>query len=78
MNALKEKRLRCAIPTQKEVAAILGVRASAVSKWECGLTKPRADKLPRIAELYGCTIEELLADEVKKDDGSSKDTENSS
>lgn len=62
MNVMKERRLRGAIPTQGEVAKILGVGASSVSKWECGLAKPRADKLPQIAKLYGCTIEELLAD----------------
>lgn len=62
MNVMKERRLRGAIPTQREVAAALGVKESAVSKWERGLSKPRADKLPIIAKLYGCTIEELLAD----------------
>lgn len=61
MNVMRERRLRGAIPTQREVAKILGVKESAVSKWERGVTKPRADKLPVIAKLYGCTIEELLA-----------------
>lgn len=65
MNIMKERRLRGAIPTQHEVARLLGVEASAVSKWERGLAKPRADKLPTLAKLYGCTIEELLADETK-------------
>lgn len=62
MNVMKERRLRGAIPTQREVALILGVKESAVSKWERGLSKPRADKLPILAKLYGCSIEELLAD----------------
>ena len=62
MNVMKERRLRGAIPTQREVALILGVKESAVSKWERGLSKPRADKLPTLAKLYGCSIEELLAD----------------
>lgn len=62
MNAMRERRLRGAVPTQREVAQALGVKESAVSKWERGLAKPRADKLPQIAKLYGCTIEELLAD----------------
>lgn len=62
MNVMRERRLRGAIPTQQEVARILGVQASAVSKWERGIAKPRANKLPMIAKLYGCTIEELLAD----------------
>lgn len=67
MNVMRERRLRGAIPTQREVAKILGVKESAVSKWERGVSKPRADKLPVIAKLYGCTIEELLAsgDEAK-------------
>lgn len=67
MNVMRERRLRGAILTQREVAKILGVKESAVSKWERGVSKPRADKLPVIAKLYGCTIEELLAsgDEAK-------------
>ena len=63
MNVMRERRLRGAIPTQKEVAKALGVKESAVSKWERGLAKPRADKPPQIAKLYGCTIEELLTDD---------------
>ena len=63
MNVMRERRLRGAIPTQREVAQQLGVKESAVSKWERGISKPRADKLPALARLYGCTIEELLADD---------------
>ena len=63
MNVMRERRLRGAIPTQREVARILGVKESAVSKWERGVSKPRADKLPMLAKLYGCNIEELLASE---------------
>ena len=61
MNVMRERRLRGAIPTQREVAKAVGVQESAVSKWERGLAKPRADKL------YGCTIEELLADDVNQE-----------
>ena len=66
MNAMRERRLRGVIPTQREVARQLGVSESAVNKWERGLAKPRADRLPQIAKLYGCTIEELLVDEVSE------------
>ncbi|MCX4256474.1 MAG: helix-turn-helix transcriptional regulator [Oscillospiraceae bacterium] len=62
MNVMKKMRLLGNVPSQGEVAKALGVQQSAVSKWEVGLAKPRADKLPAIAKLYGCTIEELLAD----------------
>ena len=54
MNVMKERRLRGAIPTQLEVAKAVGVKPSAVSKWERGLAKPRADKLPQLAKLYAC------------------------
>lgn len=64
MNVMRECRLRGAIPTQQEVAKAVGVKASAVSKWERGISKPRADKLPLLAKLYGCSIEELLASDT--------------
>lgn len=63
MNVMRERRLRAAIPTQQEVAKAMGVQVSTISKWERGLAKPRADKLPMLAKLYCCTIEELLADD---------------
>ena len=63
MNIMRERRLRGAIPTQREVAKLLGVKESSVSKWERGVAKPRADKLSSLAKLYGCSIEELLADD---------------
>lgn len=67
MNGLKERRLRAAIPTQREVAVVLGVKPSAVSKWERGLSMPRADKLVALANLYGCTVEQLLESSAPDD-----------
>lgn len=46
--------------SQQEVAAYLGVTQGAVSQWENGLSRPSIKRLSRLAELYGCTIEELL------------------
>ena len=60
MNKLRERRLRGAIPTQREVAKVLNVQPSSVSKWERGLSKPRIEKLPVLAKLYGCKVEDLL------------------
>ena len=75
MNVMKELRLRGAISTQREVAKALGIQSAAVSKWECGVSKPKSGMLPAIAKLYGCTIEELLADELSDDSSSVKTTE---
>lgn len=46
--------------TQEEVAKELGMERSGVAKWEAGVALPRADKLPILAKLYGCTIDELF------------------
>ncbi len=49
--------------TQEEIANHLGVSPQAVSKWENDLSCPDIMLLPKIAELYGKTIDELLDEE---------------
>lgn len=49
-----------------DVARALNVSPSAVCQWESGETMPRADKLKQIAEMYGCTVDDLLKDENTK------------
>lgn len=51
--------------TQYQVAAALGIRQPAVVGWEKGKAFPSVTKLPKLAELYGCTVDELL--ECKKE-----------
>ncbi|WP_337799633.1 helix-turn-helix transcriptional regulator [Phascolarctobacterium succinatutens] len=46
--------------TQQELANELGVVQSTVAMWETQNSLPRADKLPMLAKILGCTIEELL------------------
>ena len=48
--------------SQREAAAELNGSDAAVCMWETGKTLPRAGLLPRIAELYGCSVDELLRD----------------
>ncbi len=52
--------------TQEAVATKLNIQRTTVSMWESGDAKPRADKLPMLAKLYNCTIDELF--EEGKDD----------
>lgn len=49
--------------TQDFVAEKLGVSAQAVSKWENDIACPDIMTLPKIAELYGITIDELFKNE---------------
>ena len=46
--------------TQQEVADALGVQRSAVAMWESGYA-PRAYIIPKMAALYKCTADDLLA-----------------
>ena len=57
-EALKELRKRAGL-NQADVAAALDIQQSTVAMWESGENKPRADKLPEIAKLYNCTIDDL-------------------
>lgn len=59
MSKLKELR-KSKKMTQRELAYLLGVKRTTVTMWETNRAKPRADKLPALAKLFGCTIEELL------------------
>lgn len=44
----------------KEVVETLNVSNAAISLWERGYTKPKADRLLALAALYRCPVEELL------------------
>ena len=45
--------------TQAQVAAILQIDRTTVTKWETGESAPRASMLPRLAALYKCSVGEL-------------------
>lgn len=54
------KRFRVAKDlTQEQAAEALGVSAQTVSRWECNVTLPDVTILPKIAELYCVTIDDL-------------------
>ena len=46
--------------TQGALAEEAGVTRQAVSKWESDAALPDADKLVRLSELFGCTVDYLL------------------
>ena len=46
--------------TQDQLAEQLGVTAQAISKWENDQSCPDITMLPRLAEIFGCSTDELL------------------
>lgn len=62
MNVIAEKRKLMGL-SQKKLAGMVNVDRTAVSKWEIGESKPRADILIKLAKIFGCSIDELLSEE---------------
>ena len=50
--------------SQAAAAKQLGVSAASVSQWETGKTMPDSKRLLDIANLYGCTVDQLLSPDV--------------
>jgi DNA-binding XRE family transcriptional regulator len=57
--SIKEKRQAKHL-TQEELAKIMGVDRSTVTKWENGQANPKIAMLPTLAIQLGCTVDELL------------------
>lgn len=62
MTVIARQRLNAGF-TQEFVAHKLGIDRSTVAKWETGVSFPRPAMLRRIANLYGCTVDDLLGKE---------------
>lgn len=59
---LKEMRTRAGV-TQQELADRIGVKQSAVAHWEAGRFDPRMKRIAQIADVLGCKVTELLAED---------------
>lgn len=51
--------------TQQNLADELKINRSTVAMWEAGESFPRADKLPILARILGCTINDLFEENEK-------------
>lgn len=59
MNGFEKYRLEAGL-TQVEAARSLGVSQGTISTWENGLAFPTGVKMPAVAALYKCTIDQLF------------------
>lgn len=48
--------------TQEQLAEQLGIARSTVAMWESGEAMPRSDKLPELAKILNCSIDELFGE----------------
>ena len=46
--------------TQEELSSLLNVSRTTVTMWEMGKALPRAELLPKLADILGCSVDELL------------------
>lgn len=49
--------------SQQGLADEIGVKRSTVAMWETGQALPRPDKLVKMAQMFGCSIEDLMKKE---------------
>ena len=50
--------------TQVQLAMLLGVSRQSVSKWEAERAYPEMDKLLKLCDLFGCTLDELVSGDL--------------
>ena len=60
----KEKEM-----TQNDLAEKMNVTDKAVSKWERNLSCPDVNSIPKLAEILGVSVEELINAQTKQDNG---------
>ena len=53
--------------TQEDLAGMFNLSAQAVSKWENDQTCPDISLLPKLAEIFGITVDELLSGKTEPD-----------
>ena len=58
-NRIRRLRLQRGL-TQEELAELMGTSQAAVAMWETGARMPRADKLPKLAKVLGCSVSDLF------------------
>lgn len=62
MNGIKIFREKAGF-TQEQLAKKMGLYQSTIAMWESGDRFPRADKLPELAKMLRCSIDDLYADD---------------
>lgn len=59
--------------TQEQLAELIGVSRQTISKWETGMANPDIEKLIKLSELYGCSIDYIVGNDNKIDENRTND-----
>lgn len=54
---------------QQDLWVALGISAASVCNWVAGKSCPKASRLPEIARILGCTVDELYTDSLPQRGG---------
>ena len=57
--------------TQEQLADVLGVSRQSISKWESDIAYPETEKLIELGNIFKCSMDYLLKDEVAEKTGAS-------
>lgn len=71
VNVIQKKRKLIRL-TQEQLALKMGVNRSTVAKWESRNILPRYNKLPLLAEIFGCTIDDLFDEKREREEDKSQ------
>ncbi len=52
--------------TQEQLAELLSVSRQSISKWESDITFPETDKIIQLSQIFDCSIDYLLKEELTK------------
>ena len=61
--------------TQEDIAGKLNIARQSVSKWEQGINEPDIETLKRLAEIFECSVDELLSEEEPKQPDHNEESE---
>lgn len=62
-ESIKKHRKSCGM-SQEKLAELVGVSRQAATKWETGRSAPSTENLYKLAEIFGTTVDALLASEA--------------
>ena len=70
-NFISALRERCGL-SQYQLGALVGVSDKAVSKWERDLSYPDINSIPKLAEIFGVSVDELMQVKTETKENMSK------